>query len=62
MDRWGRKAGTIFCSTLSIIGGAGLAGSVNTTMFIIFRLIAGAGSWGFLALSKSVYTLLITPV
>ncbi|KAJ9496347.1 hypothetical protein LTR96_004373 [Exophiala xenobiotica] len=51
MDKWGRKAGTIFCSTLSIIGGAGLAGSVNTTMFIIFRLIAGAGSWGFLALT-----------
>jgi MFS family permease len=53
MDKWGRKAGTVFCATMSLIGGAGLTGSVNTTMFIIFRLIAGAGSWGFLALSGS---------
>jgi MFS family permease len=51
MDRWGRKMGTIFCATCSIIGGAGLVGSVNSTMFIVFRLIAGAGSWGFLALT-----------
>lgn len=51
MDRYGRKMGTIFCATLSIIGGIGLVASVNATMFIIFRLIAGAGSWGFLALT-----------
>lgn len=51
MDRYGRKAGTIFCSICSIIGGIGLVASVNSTMFIVFRLIAGAGSWGFLALT-----------
>lgn len=51
MDRYGRKMGTIFCATLSIIGGIGLVASVNATMFIVFRLIAGAGSWGFLALT-----------
>ncbi|OQV02402.1 hypothetical protein CLAIMM_07606 [Cladophialophora immunda] len=60
MDRWGRKAGTVFCAVMSLIGGAGLTGSVNTTMFIIFRLIAGAGSWGFLALTP-VYTAELAP-
>lgn len=51
MDRYGRKIGTVFCATCSIIGGIGLVASVNSTMFIVFRLIAGAGSWGFLALT-----------
>ncbi|KAH0842641.1 MFS transporter, SP family, sugar:H+ symporter [Fonsecaea pedrosoi] len=50
MDRWGRKAAAAFCVVTSLIGGAGLTGSVNTTMFIIFRLIAGGGAWGFLTL------------
>lgn len=53
MDRWGRKAGVIYCSTLSIIGGACLAGARNIAMFIVFRFFAGAGSWGFLALCRS---------
>lgn len=60
MDKYGRKMGTYFCATMSIIGGVGLVASVNTTMFIIFRLIAGAGSWGFLALTP-VYCAEIAP-
>lgn len=50
MDKWGRKAGVIYCSTLSIIGGTCMAASQDIGMFIAFRFFAGAGSWGFLAL------------
>ena len=50
-DRWGRKAGFYWCAFLSIFGGALLCGSVNSTMFIIARLFAGGGSWGFLAVT-----------
>ncbi len=50
--RYGRKAGMIYCATFSIVGGALLCGSVNVAMFIVARFIAGAGSWGFLAVSK----------
>ena len=52
MDKWGRKAGMIYCASLSIVGGALLCASQNVAMFIVFRFVAGAGSWGFLALSK----------
>lgn len=51
MDKYGRRAGLIYCATLSIIGGACLAAAQNIGMFIAFRFFAGAGSWGFLALS-----------
>jgi len=51
MDKWGRKAGVIYCSSLSILGGVMLCASQNIAMFIAFRFVAGAGSWGFLALS-----------
>jgi hypothetical protein len=53
MDKWGRKGGVIYCSTLSIVGGVLLCASQNIGMFITFRFFAGAGSWGFLALSTS---------
>lgn len=52
-DRWGRKAGFYWCALLSLFGGALEVGAVNSTMFIIARLFAGGGSWGFLAVSKS---------
>jgi len=51
-DKWGRKAGLIYCAILSLFGGAWLCGSTNSTMFIVARFFAGAGSWGFLAVSK----------
>lgn len=60
MDRWGRKAGTYFCAICSIIGGAGLCGSVHIGMFIAFRFVAGMGSWGFLALTP-VYSAELAP-
>ncbi|KAK5071465.1 hypothetical protein LTS08_004791 [Lithohypha guttulata] len=52
-DKWGRKAGFYWCSLLSLVGGAMLCGSVNITMFIVARFIAGAGSWGFLSVTPA---------
>lgn len=52
MDKWGRKGGVIYCASLSIFGGVMLCAAQNIGMFIAFRFFAGAGSWGFLALSK----------
>src|SRR5262245_38550364 len=51
MDQWGRKAGVLYCSFFSLLGGALLCGSRNVGMFIAARFIAGWGSWGFLAVS-----------
>ena len=51
MDRYGRKAGVMYCATLSIVGGVCLCAAQNIAMFIVFRFFAGAGSWAFLALS-----------
>ncbi|KAF2107746.1 general substrate transporter [Lophiotrema nucula] len=53
MDKWGRKAGVIYCAIFSIIGGALLCGSKNVSMFIVARFIAGWGSWGFLAVTPT---------
>jgi len=52
MDRWGRKAGVIYCSVFSLFGGALLVGSKSVAMFIVARFFAGIGSWGFFAVSK----------
>lgn len=51
MEKWGRKAGILFCGTLSIISGTLLTASQNVGMFITFRFFAGAGSYGFFAVS-----------
>jgi len=59
-DRWGRKAGLLWCSLLSLFGGALLCGSRNISMFIVARFIAGGGSWGFLSVSKSVFSVTVT--
>lgn len=53
MDKWGRKAGVIYCSSLGIVGGILLCAAQGPAMFIVFRFVAGAGSWGFFALSAS---------
>ena len=47
-DRYGRKMSIIIPSLLVLISGACLAGSVNVTMFIVFRFFAGMGSWWLL--------------
>jgi sugar porter (SP) family MFS transporter len=60
MDKWGRKAGVIYCATLSLVGGALLCAAQDIGMFIAFRFFAGAGSWGFLALTP-VYTAELAP-
>lgn len=59
-DRWGRKGATYFCATLSIVSGILIAASQNVGMFIAFRFFAGAGSWGFLALTP-LYTAELAP-
>lgn len=59
MDGWGRKAGVLYCSFFSLVGGALLCGSRNVGMFIAARFIAGWGSWGFLAVSKLELVLLL---
>ncbi|KAH8702278.1 general substrate transporter [Talaromyces proteolyticus] len=48
-DTYGRKAGMIYCSVLSILGAAGLTGSPSIAPFLVFRFFAGAGSWGYVA-------------
>ncbi|KAF2703768.1 MFS general substrate transporter [Pleomassaria siparia CBS 279.74] len=53
MDTWGRKAGVLYCSFFSLLGGALLCGSINVKMFIVARFIAGWGSWGFLAVTPT---------
>ena len=60
-DRWGRKAGFMYCSVLSLLGGALLCGSTNVAMFIVARFIAGAGSWGFLSITPVYSTELAAP-
>lgn len=50
-DRWGRKAAFHWCGLLSLFGGAMLCGARDAPMFIVARFFAGAGSWGFLAIS-----------
>jgi MFS family permease len=58
MDKWGRKAGAMYCAVLSIVGGVCLCAARNIAMFIVFRFFAGAGSWAFLALSMTPVSLL----
>jgi MFS family permease len=45
MERWGRKAGLLFGSVLSIPALAGMTGSMNVEEFLVFRFIAGLGTW-----------------
>jgi MFS family permease len=52
-DKWGRKAGLIWCAILSLFGGALLVGARNISMFIVGRVFAGAGSWGFLSVTPA---------
>jgi sugar porter (SP) family MFS transporter len=50
-DRFGRKGAIALASTIILISGALSAGSVNITMFIVFRFFAG---WGTLMIAISV--------
>ncbi len=51
MDRWGRKAGVIYCATVGIIGIVGVTAAQNVAMFIAFRFVCGLGLNAFLAAS-----------
>ncbi|KAK5017023.1 hypothetical protein LTR60_002122, partial [Cryomyces antarcticus] len=42
-DTWGRKAAISASAVITLVSGALLAGSVNITMFIVFRFTSGAG-------------------
>lgn len=60
MDKWGRKAGVIFCSIFSLIGGIICCAAQNPVMFIIFRFFVGAGSNAFVPVI-GVYTSELAP-
>lgn len=53
MDKWGRKAGLIMGSVISLIGFAGQTGTMNLGMFIAFRFITGVGAWAYGTVCKS---------
>lgn len=53
MERWGRKAGMIFCSIMGLLGGIFVCAAQNVGMFIAFKFLAGFSSWGFVAISMS---------
>lgn len=44
-DRWGRKFSIAISAFINLVAAAGLAGSTNIAMFILFRFIAGAGAF-----------------
>lgn len=52
MERRGRKASTIFCAILGLVGGAVICASQNIEMFVPFKFVAGMDSWGFVTISK----------
>jgi len=45
MEKWGRRAGVVFASIVSIFGSTLVAASQNIGMFIAFRFLAGAGAY-----------------
>ena len=53
MERWGRKAGMVFCSVTGLIGGALVCAAQNVSMFIVFKFVAGMSSWAFSVISTS---------
>ena len=50
-DRWGRKRALHYNAFHAILGGALVCAAHNPTMFIVGRFFAGAGAWGYLAVS-----------
>ncbi|KAL4806511.1 general substrate transporter [Aspergillus unguis] len=44
-DRWGRKAGLLFGSIVSLPGLAGMTGASGFPEFLVFRFVAGLGTW-----------------
>lgn len=60
MDRWGRKAGIIFCATFSLIGGVLCCAAQNPAMFIVFRFFVGVGANAFVPVT-GVYTSELAP-
>jgi MFS family permease len=52
LDRWGRKAGIIYCAVLNIVGTVLCCASQSLAMFIVSRFVTGLGAWSFLSSSK----------
>ena len=44
-DRWGRKIAIAVSALVNLVAAAGLTGSTNIAMFIVFRFISGAGAF-----------------
>ncbi|OAL32912.1 hypothetical protein AYO20_07703 [Fonsecaea nubica] len=55
MERWGRKAGVVAASVVSIFGSTLVAAAQNIAMFIVFRFFAGAGAYA-LCVVLPIYT------
>lgn len=51
MERWGRKAGMIFCAVTGLLGGIFVCAAQNVGMFIAFKFLAGFSSWSYVAIS-----------
>jgi len=60
IDKWGRKAGLVFCSTFSILGSAMCCAAQNPGMFIAFRFVMGFGSNAFVP-TAGIYTSELAP-
>ena len=52
MDKWGRKMGVLFVSSIGLVSGALVCASQGVAMFLVFRFFAGAASWGALTISE----------
>ena len=56
IDRWGRRAGFVYASSFSILGGAILTSSNGVAMFIVARFLVGLGAWTFVAVTPVIYS------
>ncbi|KAL6241478.1 hypothetical protein RBB50_011501 [Rhinocladiella similis] len=50
-DRWGRKRAIHYNAFHAVLGGALVCAAQNPAMFIVGRLFAGAGAWGYLVVA-----------
>jgi MFS family permease len=60
IDKWGRRAGILFCSTFSIIGSVMCCAAQNPGMFIAFRFVQGFGANAFVPVA-GVYSSELAP-
>lgn len=62
VDKWGRRAGILFCSVFSIAGGVICCAAQNPGMFIAFRFVLGMGANAFVPVAGVYVSELAPPV